>query len=427
MLENKKAAGKQLAETLLWLALGIFFILFLRWYGFPLGTKKLAALSVVILAAVLIHRSRSRKTPQYMRKVLGIQAGKTRVNQYDWLRILAVSMVILTHAVQMDLITEGLIEDEAAIYILMVFYVFCLACNLIYVMLSGSLLLPYREEKLSDFYLHRVSRVVLPMFVYYIFYLWINKGLEHITLQTIGKMFGNFFQGKTPECPHYWLLYEILAIYIAVPFLRYMLRDMPYKILTAMTAVAWGFMFFATYSPIPCGVHPMMASWAGIAIFGYWMTREETRKYDKFIVLSGVAGLGVTMYYIKAGENFLEVCCNCSPTMMMISGGLFSLVFMFPGIFSRGNVILSVLGKYSYSLILVHWTVLALLTKGRFHIYTKSYYYAGGIFLSWIVTLAVSLGMAFLIDNFVLVVAEEAYAFIVKSCRMPLQKRKHLP
>lgn len=371
---------------------------------------------VLMAAAILIHRDKSRKTPDYRKKVLGVCPSANRRNEYDWLRILAVVLVIVTHTIQLDL-ADGLIADEAARYFLTVSYVSCLSCNLLYVMLSGGLLMSWREEKLSDFYLRRTARVVLPMAVYYLFYLWVTGQLENISLRAAGSVLVRLFQGDTSPTPHFWLLYIILSIYVVVPFFRYMFKDMPYQVLSVMVAVSFIFMFLSTYSPISCAIESILASWIGVAVCGYWMMREETRRYDKFIMLSGIIGLGVTMYCIKTTDDFAELCCNCSPTMLMMAGSLFSLVFTFPQVFSKGGAVLGILGKYSYSLILIHWAVLVGIVKGKFHIYSNQYGYIGGILLSLAATLLISLAVAFLIDNIVLVVVEWVYDSILGCIR----------
>lgn len=407
---------------LFWVVLGLCMLAGMRKVG--LGPKKTVAAGLVVAAAVGIHSRRMQKTPGYIWKILGIEAkaerkgrsGKKRIYEYDWLRTMAVVMVIVTHAVQMDIASE-MVPEGAASYWMTVLYVFCLSCNLLYVMLSGALLMPYKEEKLSDFYLHRLAKVALPMLVYFVFYLWINGELEQIGPHTPGWILSRFFCGDTPGSPHYWLMYVILGLYVVVPFFRYMLKSMPYKALTAMVFLSGIGMYLKTYSPIPCAVDPLLSSWIGVAVTGFWVTRKETRRYDKPIMALGLTGLLITMYCIKTRDDFLIVCCNCSPTMLMISAGLFSLVFSVPKIFSKGNVVLSVLGKYSFSLILIHWIVLYFATRVVFQIYTSQYLYVGGILLALSVTLLASLAAAFLIDNLVVVVAETGYEMMVDGVR----------
>lgn len=445
------------AGCFFWVVLGLCMLAGMRKVG--LGPKKTVAVGLVVAAAVWIHCRRMQRIPGYMRKIFGLGPGagggravaggegdrtasggeggraasggeggriaagggsargvgeRKRIYEYDWLRTMAVVMVIVTHAVQMDM-AGGMVPEGAASYWMTVLYVFCLSCNLLYVMLSGALLMPYKEENLADFYLHRLAKVALPMLVYFVFYLWIDGELEQIGPHTPGWILSRFFRGDTPESPHFWLMYVILGLYVVVPFFRYMLKDMPYKALTAMVFLSGIGMYLKTYSPIPCAVDPLLSSWIGVAVTGFWVTRKETRRYDKPIMAAGLLGLLITMYCIKTREDFLAVCCNCSPTMLMLSAGLFSLVFSVPKIFSKGNVVLSVLGKYSFSLILIHWIVLFFATRVVFQIYTSQYLYVGGILLALSVTLLASLAAAFLIDNLVVVVVETGYETAVRG------------
>ena len=439
----------EIAGCLFWAALGLIMLAGMRKVG--LGPKKAVAAGLVIAASVGIHIRRMKKTPGYVRKILGLETGtdrgqgagagsvgegrpvdcgasgrgsagrRKRIYEYDWLRTMAVVMVIVTHAVQMDM-AEGMVPEGAASYWMTVLYVFCLSCNLIYVMLSGALLLPYREEKLSDFYLRRLAKVALPMLVYFVFYLWIDGELEQIGPHTPGWILSRFFQGDTPESPHYWLMYVILGLYVVVPFFRYLFKDLPYKALTAMVLVSGICMYLTTYSPIPCAVNPLLSSWIGVAVTGFWVTKKETRRYDKLVMAAGLLGLGITMYCIRTREDFLAVCCNCSPTMLMIAAGLFSLVFSAPKLFSKGNAVLSLLGRYSFSLILIHWIVLFFSTRVVFTIYTSQYLYIGGILAALSVTLLASLAAAFFIDQLVVVTVEAVYDRVVEGGRWVVKK-----
>ena len=128
------------------------------------------------------------------------------------------------------------------------------------------------------------------------------------------------------------------------------------------------------------------------------------------------------MYCIRTREDFLAVCCNCSPTMLMIAAGLFSLVFSAPKLFSKGNAVLSLLGRYSFSLILIHWIVLFFSTRVVFTIYTSQYLYIGGILAALSVTLLASLAAAFFIDQLVVVTVEAVYDRVVEGGRWVVKK-----
>lgn len=409
---NKKT--KLARELLLWLFGGIVFAKMLNMLG--LGGRRLGALIVIFVVAVFIHLYNSSKKDNYLKSVIGIDQTEHRDYKYDWLRLLAVLMVIATHAIQTDM-SMGLVNGPKKAFVLTVVYILCLSCNVIYVMLSGALLLTYREESISNFYLKRITKVVWPMLVYYFFYLWQNLELTDISWSSIGGNLKNFFSGVTPESPHYWLIYAILSIYIVVPFLRFMFRDMPYKILTAFVIIAVIFMGITLFSPIPINIGSFMSSWTGVAVIGYWVTRLETRKYDKTLILFGLGAFATLVILCKVGANVLSLCCNCSPISVLISIAFFSLVYIGENIFGRGNIPLKILSKYSYSIILIHWWSLHWITRGWLNIQIMQYH-GGGLFLSIVVTLFVSLIFAICIDNFIVIVVEKCFEIMVLGIKV---------
>lgn len=403
---------KSISEYVFWLIIGISLLLGMRWYG--LSNNQFLFMIIIVIIAFGLHFNGIKKDSEYTRKKIIGNITSKRTYEYDWLRVLAVCMVILTHAIQGD-ISSNIISNEKTVYVFTVLYVFFLSCNLLYVMLSGALLFPYKEEKISDFFLRRISKVLLPMIVYFGIYLWLYGEFENTTFETIKNMLLRIFSGNTSvEAPHFWLMYVILSIYVVVPFFRYMFQHMPYKVLSAMVIVSLFFMILSTYLSANSAVTTFLSSWIGVAIIGYWMTQKETRRYDKVILLFGIIGLIITMIIIKSGRDFTNLCCGCSPTMTMIACGLFSLTYLCPKIFSKGNIILNIISKYSYSIILIHWICVFQITKNMFGIYTNQYCYIGGIILTLVVTLAVSLFVGFLIDNVIVIVIDWIYNCIIK-------------
>lgn len=324
---------KNIREYVLWMITGISLILGMKWYG--LSNNQFFFMIIIFIIAFALHINGIKKDSEYTRKKIIGNVTTQRTYEYDWLRVLAVCMVILTHAIQGD-ISSNIISSGKTVYVFTVLYVFFLSCNLLYVMLSGALLFPYKEEKISDFFLHRISKVLLPMIVYFGIYLWLYGEFENITFEKIKNMLLRIFSGNTSvEAPHFWLMYVILSIYVVVPFFRYMFHNMPYKLLSAMVIVSLFFMVLSTYLSVNSAVSTFLSSWVGVAVTGYWMTQKETRRYDRVILSFGVIGLVITIIIIKSGRDFVNLCCGCSPTMMMIACGLFSLTYLCPKIFSR--------------------------------------------------------------------------------------------
>ena len=131
-----------------------------------------------LLIVILAHGDRGRKaggSGRYIKSILGIENGNgRRIKGYDYIRVLAVIAVIGTHVVQSD--TQLSAGSPGWIGLRIAETAF-LTCNVLFVMLSGALLLNRGEEPVASFYRKRVFRVVIPMAVYYMFYLYM--GLYH--------------------------------------------------------------------------------------------------------------------------------------------------------------------------------------------------------------------------------------------------------
>lgn len=402
-----KERRKQYLEIMLWCLAAAYFCIELLQFGQTV--KRMIVVGGVCAISVLIHAKRTWADSDYGSGVLGLKQKAGRDYRYDWLRCLAVMMVILTHAVQADL-HEGFIQDERAEFVLTVFYMLCLACNLIYVMLSGALLLPYKEESAWKFYVKRISTVALPMGIYYVFYMWQARELDgHIPWGTIRDLLLRLCQGTTPESPHYWLMYVLLSIYLAVPFFRYMFRNMPYKVLTGLVGISMALMALDLFCPIALGISSFLGKWEGIAIMGYWVTRPETKKYYHRLVGLGLAAFGVMVAMIGYGLDYRTLCANHSPVMALICMGMFAFVLENRVVFERGNAGLRILGKYSYSLILVHWWALYGIVREKYQIHVGQYC-GGGLFLTLILTLLVSLIASVLIDNLIVMPVQLVFA-----------------
>lgn len=415
MTKEKK---REITSITIGILAGVCLCAILTKAGLP--PERIMLILAVCIGSVLIHRRRAACSEDYIKKLLGLEVRADRDFRYDWLRVLAVVMVIVTHAVQVDL-SLGLVTDERQIFICNIVYMLCLACNLIYVMLSGALLIPYKEEKLSDFYIKRVVKVFFPMAVYFLFYLWQDRELENVTWGTVGNIFTRLLQGDTPESPHYWLMYTLLSVYIVIPLFRYMFRNMPYKMLSTIVAISLVLMGINLFSPLKIALTSFLAGWEGVAIIGYWVTRPETKRYYGVLVGTGITAFAVMILMIAKELDYRTLCCNTSPVMTLISVGIFAFVYGRDKIFGRGNALLNILSKYSYSLILIHWWSLHWITRGRLGIQVTQYH-GGGLVLSLLVTLFVSLLAAICIDNFVMVFVEQIFWWMLEGVKKLIGK-----
>lgn len=377
-----------------------------------MGIKRSAAVGFVFVWAAVIHWQKSGRDSQYAKRLLGLAEGKPMMYEYDWLRFFAAAMVILTHACQVDA-GAGFVQGETADYWIKVFYMVCLACNCIYIMLMGALLLPYREESLSKFYLRRMVKVGVPMAVYYVFYLWQHQSLQHLNFETLCLVVKILLIGDTTAAPHYWLIYTILSLYLVTPFLRCMMKVISYRMLTGFVILSWIYMGLSVFSPWKIAVEFPMNLWIGVAVMGYWITRPETRKYDRLLMAAGVGAFIVILLLVKYNSDFIFLSANCSPIMTTLTCGMFSFVLSAKRWFGKRNRLIRIISQYSYPVILLHWWTLHFITQETFALHVNQYFYIGGLAAVLVVTLAISWIVAFFIDNLVVLPADTAVNWIV--------------
>lgn len=420
-MDLKKVTWRQWLEILIWCLAGFFFCKELA--QFEQRFKRILVVAIICTISIIIHLRRTLADPDYEKEVWGLRQKTGRDCRYDWLRVLAVVMVIMTHAIQVDL-HENMVSGRRAEFIFIVIYMLCLACNLIYVMLSGALLIPYRDESIWKFYTKRISAVALPMGIYYFFYLWqagelAGGGILYVMQNFLLRL----CQGNTPEAPHYWLMYVLLSIYIVIPFFRYMFWNMPYKVLTGAVILGLFLMGVDLFCPFTLGISSFLGKWEGIAIIGYWVTRPETRKYYCWLMRFGIFAFCVMAGMIWQNVDYRTLCGNHSPVMALICMGLFAAVLKYGDIFNKGNTLLRVLSKYSYSLILVHWWALHWIVRGKLDIHIGQY---GGMGLipETFITLAVSLLISFLIDNLVVMPVQMLFDWICRKSEMLINNWK---
>lgn len=298
------------------------------------------------------------------------KAGRSRDLRLDYLRFLAVTGVITIHAIDAlfpfltTVVTGELLDlqnamNPAAMKLDAAVRTCCYGFNIVYIMLSGALLLSWKQESLRDFYLKRMSKVLLPLLIYFFFYQWQNGLLFPLSLSRIAEILRMFFTADIGCCPFYWLIYIIISLYLFYPFMRYMMKDLPYK---ALTVLAIGIILFSGIVSYTSFVFaPVIGFWLGYAILGYWVTRPETRRFDRFLFPMGLLQAAVIFRLVWTSGSYDEYMSRIvpyTPIMVFLCLGYFSFVYLLPGRIVRESRFLSFFGRYSFAVILIHWWML---------------------------------------------------------------------
>ena len=187
-------------------------------------------------------------------------------------------------------------------------------CVPVFVMISGSLLLdPCKNESLSIFYTKRMSKILIPLMFWAVFFLvWPHlKGAGDDQELSVLGLIKTLASGK----PHFhlWFLYMIISLYIFTPFFRKIISSSTrYEIIIFVTIT----LFFSALSAVMDKVLP-----SGNSLFIYWflsyvpyfflghLIREDKNNYSTtflwmvFLVSSVLTAIGCYFIGIRQGLN----------------------------------------------------------------------------------------------------------------------------
>lgn len=372
-------------------------------------------------------RAKGRDAKSYAATVFfGPTPGNERQSHLDYLRILAVVLVILAHACSPMV---DLADADWKRFLLVCGLSVGLCCNLIYVMLSGTLLLSSRkEEKVSVFYLRRASKVIIPLIAYYMLLLVLGKEVSVLPPKNLGAAFQRIVTGAPDVAPHLWLIYTIIALYFATPFFRVMVQNLSTRMLFSLAAVILVLNALTVYLPLfgmTFGAASFLAGWEGVFLLGYILPRKECRKYDNKIIGAGVLALVVTIGVVFVDSSQMNYVYNNALTLILVSGAIYVIFLKYQDKFrGKSNLLVRMCSKYSYAMILIHWYVLFVVVQGRLHLTALRFGCVGGIAVTVGVTFLICLLLGIIYDNTVVIVCNVLFEKIVEIIGKTVHKKK---
>ncbi len=236
-----------------------------------------------------------------------------------------------------------------------------LSCNLLFVLISGALLLPWKEEPVGVFVQKRLMSVVLPLAVYACFYVRLMCITRTGAATWIWYYLRMVTGGTLVEAPHLWLVYVLAGLYLLVIPFRYMLRKLPEKMEKLLTVTILALLAVRTaslWSGQMVGISCFLGDWPGIFLLGYFLTRDWMRRYDRLLVAGG-AGAFVLAFWLQGFRpDYKEIVCNQSILMTSMSMAVFVTALGMERWLAPLARMLKVCSRYSYQVLLVHWFVL---------------------------------------------------------------------
>ena len=376
--------------------------------------RLLLASWVLIFVSILIHEEKAggRINRPYLRSlVLGGYERPGRIAWLDYVRVLATMLVIVVHMVPALVqnlpagnFVRGLaIQTENA----------GLVCNQLFVMVSGALLLGTGKEPASlfSFYRKRFLRVFIPCGLYFLLYYAYIYGagfLSPANWRLLSQCFITLQDGTTP---HFWLMHAIIVFYLAAPLYMPALRRMSGEELDRLALVILLLHTLFTYSYL-IGIKfqfvSFLAQWDSVFLLGYYLSTDRALKHQKKFFAAGLLSLLIMMVVRRTREDYLFLIYNNATLMILWASAIFLFIKKHAeDWFAKEGKLLYALGKVSFSVLLVHWLVLYRIVGDILGINAMSFGIIGGVPATFILTLAISAGIALVFDNTVVLCATE--------------------
>lgn len=401
---------------------------------------------VVLIGFPLIFWAHSVRKSSWKTIFFGAEPSPKREVHWDYMRICAAVLVILAHACSpmvMQLEETGGADWKRLLLV-------CglslgLTCNLLYVMLSGALLLNgskdlAQTENVASFYLRRASKVIIPLAAYYLLLLSINNEISFLPPKNLGAAFKRMMTGAPDVAPHFWLIYTIISLYLVTPFFRVMVAHLSDKMLASLAGVILVLNALTHYLPLfgmQFGATTFLAGWEGVFLLGYILTKrsgsENADKHTKWFVPAGAGAFVVTVAVVFTDSTKMNYVYNNTPTMVLMSCAIFALFLKYKEKFSVKtdsrfgafvDLIVRMCSKYSYSVILIHWYVLFAVVQGKLHITALRFGCIGGIAATVAVTFVVCLVMAIVFDNTAVIVCTVIFDKISEKIMNSIEKHR---
>lgn len=374
-----------------WMAVLLIAAAFTKHFSFIQDRPNIFIDAMALGAICAIFTSKADEL--YVKKSLAlIKSNHTPI--YDFLRTIAVILVIGIHVINWDLSNATEMSGTFLYSSLNHFRYWSFVCNALFVMLSGALLLG-KDEPVSTFYKRRVTKIAIPLVVYYLWYLWEYDEFKELSA---GKLINLI---RTQEhVPHFWLINYLLLVYISMPLIRILIRKLSYKNLTIFMLVIAVASIIGGY--FNCLNVPLVKAigWILVSIIGYWCSKEETRRFDYLLIAAGLI-TSIFIFFIDPSAPANEgIISNLSIFRLLAAAGIFALLFKIKGILVD-NLFVRLISKYGYGIMLIHMWVLYFVSRKIVDV--SSLEYRGvGLVISIFATLIISLIFTYFIDNLVI-------------------------
>lgn len=223
--------------------------------------------------------------------------------EFDFIRILAASLVVLLHVTA--LLESVSFSSADILRFNQILNSSCFIAVPLFVMLSGALLLGHhRHESLVDFYKKRFRRLFFPVLIWSIMYLIIASLQNDLTWKNILFM---VLRGK--PFYHLWYLYMLMGLYLLTPAFRRLFSECNLKEKVWWTSLillmvwlndATDYILGMHRNGSPCLFFNLSIPFIGLFLCGSVLRELTERKQISKVALSGVVLVSIITLTIIA-------------------------------------------------------------------------------------------------------------------------------
>lgn len=218
----------------------------------------------------------------------GVSMNKTRVNQYDLLKIMSTIAVIVIH-VSGYCIQEQATVEKLAVY-LNVFSRYAVPC---FLMISGALILSNDKNADYRFYYRKVGKNIgIPTIIFSVIYVVYSLIVKWIRLRTNGEgdtnLLGpiiNMIKGE--PFYHMWYLYRMIGVYVLIPIVIKVKKEIGEKNFDWVSCI---FLILASFS-VWTSTHKLnwdiglSFCYLGYPMIGYTIYKKTSNQKKKYKVI----------------------------------------------------------------------------------------------------------------------------------------------
>lgn len=150
----------------------------------------------------------------------------SRIASLDIIRVLAIFMVLVTHATESFYISNigALSIKPGDEFWVNLFNSAAHACVALFVVVSGYLLLPIKESP-AEFYLKRIPKIFIPFLIWSIIYLLLPLAWGGTNSDAIKENGSRLLYTFSWASGHLWFIYMLIGVYLIIPIISPWIRD----------------------------------------------------------------------------------------------------------------------------------------------------------------------------------------------------------